>query len=248
MTLAPRTPQPLVNAGRALLVAGAALIALAAQAQDRPAPLDVLNLDVSSTSEVVPDLAVVQLAVIREGTDSGALTQEVEQVMAHALAETKSVSGVQGSSGGFSTAPSFDSHGTRIGWQLRATLVLRSRDFGALGKLAGKLSAGSDGLQVAGSGFEISPELRLSEESELVERAIAQFKARAAQASKALGYGGYTIREISVGQAQQGGGPRPMIMARSADKFSGHSTAALPIEADHITLQLDVHGSVQMRR
>jgi hypothetical protein len=39
-----------------------------------------------------------------------------------------------------------------------------------------------------------------------------------------------------------------MIMARSADKFSGHSTAALPIEADHITLQLDVHGSVQMRR
>lgn len=244
-------PDPMNHAARSWwALALALLIAVLAwpvtgTAQDRSVVSDVLNLSGSASAEAAPDLAVVTMTVVRDGADSASLTQDIEQVMTRALADAKSVTAVTAASGGFSTNPHYDSKGARTSWQVRAELILRSRDFVALGKLAGKLSAPTDGLQITSSGFEVSPELRQDVETELVERAIANFKARAAQASRALGYAGYTLREVTVGQAQLSGGPHPMPIRMMAAASSSPSVA-LPLESGRATLQLEVHGSVQM--
>lgn len=213
-----------------------------AQTTERPPLTDVLALDTTVSSEVTPDLATVTLAATREGTDAPAVTNEVNQLLARALAEAKATPGILASTGGYSTYPRFDNKGTRTGWQVRAELILKSRDFGTLGKLAGKLGAS---LQIVGSGFEVSPELRAAEEEKLIERGVQAFQQKARATVKALGLGGYSLREITVGSAQlQGGGPRPLY----AKAAMAESAAPMPIESGRVQLSLTVSGSVQMHR
>ncbi len=219
----------------------------ASAAQERPVVLnDVLNVDATVTSEVAPDLAVVTLAVVREGPDVAPLTKEVNETLAKSFAEAKSVSGVIASNGGYSTFPRYDSRGgqnTRTGWQVRAEMIIKSKDFNALGNLVGKLS---QAMQIAGSSFEISPELRSQENAALIERAARAFQDRAAAATKAFGYTGYSIRQVTLGNAGQSGSPRTMF----ADNTLGRQASAppLPIESGRVTLSLTVSGSVQMRK
>jgi predicted secreted protein len=224
-----------------LLVAG--FTSGGAAAQDRPV-LDILNVESSVVSEVTPDLAMVTLSVVREGSDTTALSQEVEAVLAKALAEAKLAPGVQAATGGFTTSPHLDAKGQRVSWLIRADLILKSKEFTALSRLVGKLSSGSNALQITASDFEVSTDLKQSEESSLIERGIAAFKAKAQAATKALGYASYAIREITLGEVTSAGGPRPLLM----DKLATLGTSGLPLEASRITLQLRVQGSVQMRR
>lgn len=230
----------------------ALVLALAAplqsMAQERVMPLaDVLDLDATVTSEVVPDLAVVTLAVVREGPEVPALTKDVNEALAKAFAEAKAVPGVIAANGGYSTSPRFDSRGattTRTGWQVRGAIVLKAKDFDALGTLVGRLS---QSLQITGSGFEISPDLRNRESTSLIERGVRAFQDKAAAASRAFGYTGYSIRQVNVGSAGQSGGGRVMAMM-DVSAMASKSAAPMPVEAGQVTLSLTVNGSVQMRK
>jgi predicted secreted protein len=212
-----------------------------AGAQDRPPPQDILELSASALSEVPADIAVVTLSVVREGSDVSALTQEADGVLNRALIEGRNVPTVTGSSGGFSTQPRTDRQGNATGWTVHGDLIFRSHDFAALGKLAGKLSGPGFAMQVTSSSFEVSQDLRQSEEGELINRAIAAFKVKANVATKALGYASWTIREVKLG-APDGSGPRPM-MARALSVGG----ASLPLEPGRVNLEVEVSGSVQMR-
>ena len=221
---------------------------LAARAQERGAVLnDVLNVDATVTAEVVPDLAVVTLAVVREGPDVAPLTKDVNETLARAFAEARSVPAVSAANGGYSTFPRYDSRGgqsTRTGWQVRAEMLVKSKDFNALGALIGKLS---QTMQIAGSSFEISPELRAQENAMLIDRAARAFHERAAAATRAFGYAGYSIRQVTLGNAGQSVNPRPMFMEANALARQG-AAPPMPIESGRVTLSLTVSGSVQMRK
>ena len=236
------------SAVRAFVIALAFFGASFSQAQDPPPgnspAVDVLNLDASVSSEIAPDLAVVVMAVTREGIDTAAMTQDVSQILAKAIADAKAIPGVQVASGGFSTSPRYDNKGQRNGWQVRAELILKSKDFGTLGKLVGRLSAGMD---IVGNGFELSPELRAAEEARMIDRVVAAFQAKASATVKAFGYSGYGIRLVTLGQASHIGEPRPMMMQAKARAMSA-SAEPMPIESGRVSLQLSVTGSVQMRK
>ena len=223
----------------------ASLAAGTAHAQDRPSVIDVLTLDATVSTEVTPDLAVVMLTAVREGADASALSQEVNQTIARAIAVAKATAGMTVASAGYSTTPRSDNKGQRIGWQVRAGMIVKSRDFTALGKLAGQLSAGDGAPQITGTYFELSPELRASEETGLIDRAAAEFKAKASAAAKAFGYGSYTIREIRLGSPALG--PQPRIAGVATFAAEARSPTPMPIEGGRVTLQLTVSGSVQMR-
>lgn len=229
-----------------LLLAGCIGLAASAYAQDRPAPLDVLELSASASSEVPADTAVVTLSVVREGSDVSALTQDADAVLSHALSEAKAAPSITASSGGFSTQPHNDK-GASVSWTVHGDLILKSHDFAALGKLVGHLTSGAGGMQITSSTFEVSNELRQNEESDLITRAINAYKAKANTASKALGYSSWAIRQLSVGPVSTGGGPRPMFAARTASSFSSSATP-MALEAGRVTLEVSVSGSVQMRR
>ena len=98
-----------------LLIAVAATLLGAspgATAQDRPIPLaDVLELDATVASEVAPDLAVVTLAIVREGAEVAALTREVNEALARAFADAKAVPAVIAANGGYGTTPRYDTRG-----------------------------------------------------------------------------------------------------------------------------------------
>ena len=231
-----------------IVVCASTVVAVhSAFAEERVAPLtDVLNLDATVSSEVAPDLAVVTLAVVREGADVAALTQDVNQTLTRAFAEARSVPSVVAANSGYTTFPRYDSRGgqsIRSGWQVRAEMTLKSKDFTALGTLVGKLSTT---LQIAGSSFEISPELRAREDTALIERGARAFQEKANAAAKAFGYAGYSIRQITLGQAGQSGVPRPIPMMRGA--MVAQESAPLPVESGRVNLSLTVNGSVQMRK
>lgn len=215
-----------------------------AVAQGTPPLVDVLDLDATVTSDVAPDLAVVTMAIVREGPDAAPLTKDVNEALAKALADAKAVRGVTAANGGYSTSPRFESRNgqaTRTGWQVRAEMVLKSRDFDALGSLVGRLS---QALQIAGSGFEISPELRAQESASLIDRGARAFQDKATLATKAFGYAGFSIRQVTVGSAGQSGGR--VFAARESGVMA--NAAPLPVESGRVTLSLTVSGSVQMRR
>jgi predicted secreted protein len=212
--------------------------------QDRPV-LDILNVESSVTTEVTPDLAVVTLSIVREGSDSASLSQDVDTGIAHALSDAKSAAGIQAATGGFNTIPRLDSKGQRVSWQVRADLILKSKEFGALGKLVGRLTTGPNALMIAGSTFEVSSELKQSEESILIEHAVAAFKNKATEATRALGYANFAIREITLGEVTSQGAPRAMMFNGASGVSS--TPSSLPLEAGRVTLQLHVQGSVQMR-
>jgi predicted secreted protein len=223
---------------------GVALAASAgafAQTPEKIPMIDGLNLESTVTSQVAPDTAVIVMAVDKEGTDTAALTAETNQILAKAMADAKATAGVQAASGGYATTQTYNNKGQRTGWHVRAELILKSKDFGSLGKLAGRLSST---MQIAQNSFELSPELRGEEEDKLIERGIAALQQKAKAAVKALGYKDFAVREITLGSARLESQPVPHMRMSAAVA----SAEAMPIESGRVNLQLTVQGLLTMKR
>jgi predicted secreted protein len=213
-------------------------------AQEKAMVKDTLNLDATVSALVTPDLAVVVMAVEKQGPDAAPITTEVNQILAAGLKEGKAVKDVQVSSGGYTTYPRYDNKGQRNGWVVRAEQVFKSKDFVALGKLAGKLAAT---MQIANNSFEVSPELKQAEEEKLIAEGLAKFQSKARAGAKALGYTSYTIKEVSLGSAFEGGGGRPPVPMGRVSMQMKAETADVPMEAGQTRLTLNVNGSVLMK-
>ncbi len=214
-----------------------------AQTPEKPPLQDGLNLEATVTSLVAPDTAVIVMAVDKEGPDTAALTTETNQLLAKALADAKATAGVQAASGGYSTSQIYDNKGKRTGWHVRAELILKSKDFGSLGKLAGKLSST---LQIAQNSFELSSELRAAEEDKLIERGIAALQQKAKAAVKSLGYKDFAVREITLGSARLQNEPQPMMQSMRA--ASAMPQTDMPIESGRVNLLLSVQGWLTMKK
>jgi predicted secreted protein len=248
----PVHPKPLKTLLLAAALSLAALAAVpAARAQTQAMmPMmmkDVLNLDATVQTQVTPDLAVVMLAAERSGADSAGPSAEVTRAINEALKEARAVTGIQASTGGFTTFQRFDNKGQRTGWTVRAEVILKGKDFTALGKLAGKLTqAGPNALQITNNSFEVSTELRNAEEAKLMERAIAEFRRKAQVATSAFGYRKFSIQQVNVGTTSGFVPPQPRPMLRVAAMAAAAPEADMPIQAGSTELSLTVSGSVQM--
>ncbi|MDY0331108.1 MAG: SIMPL domain-containing protein [Thiomonas sp.] len=222
-----------------------------AQAQSAPQSnvvAGVVDLQATAQVEVTPDLAVMHLAAERSGPDPASLTAQVSKSLEAALQRARAVSGVEASSGAFTTQPRWktvNNQSQRDGWTVRAGLVLKSHDFAALGRIAGQLA--QQGFMIESSGFELSKALRDREETALIESAIARFKAKAATAAHALGYGGYTLRTLQI-EPTQGQLPQPRPMMMRAESMVAAESPAVPLATGRTPLQLTVQGSVQLTR
>jgi predicted secreted protein len=228
---------------RLLVLAVTVLCASATFAQTAPEPLNLVRLDAVVSAPITPDTAVLTMAAERSGSDASTITQQINKIMGDAVREAKAVSGVEAITGNFSTNQQYDNKGNVIGWTVRSDLILKSKDFGSLGKLSGNLS---QSLKMVGSGFEVSRELRSREESVLLQRGLEAFQAKAKTAAQTLGFNGYTLRDINIQQAQLEGGnnnPRPMMMARGAMA----DAAPVQIEAGRTAINLTVSGSIQLK-
>lgn len=208
---------------------------------------DALTLDASVATDVIPDLAVITLAAEAQGPDAAAITREVQLAINAALTQAKATAGVAALTGAFSTNQRFSNKGVRDGWTVRAELILKGKDFAVLGTLAGKLA--QQKLMIVGSGFDLSRELRDREEHALIERGIAAFRSKAQTASRAFGFGNFTLREVNLGSINGEARPmQPKVFALRGAATSAADAEPMSIEAGKVTLTLTVNGSVLMSK
>ncbi len=221
----------------------AATTGLWAQTAPWAPPQNVLQLSASGAVDVQQDLLIMSLNTVREGPEAAAVQNQLKAALDAALAEARKTA-VPGQmdvrTGNFSLYPRHNREGKISGWQGSAELVLEGRDFARITNAAGKIQ----GMTLGNVGFGLSRERRASVEAEAQKQAIERFKVKAAELASGFGFGGYTLREVSV-SANEPGFARPRMMAMEAK--SAAADMPVPVEAGKSTVMVTVSGSVQLK-
>ena len=220
------------------LCAAAMDLALAAQPV---APEGQLQISASASQEVAQDVISVVMSTSREGEDAQAVQAGLKQALDAALAEARGsarAGQVDVRTGNFALYPR-RSKGTITGWQGSAELVVEGRDIAAIAQLTGRIGT----LTVARVSYSLSREQREQVEAEVAARAIARYRARAADYAGQFGYGSYVIRDVQVSSGEESP-PVPILRARTMAVEAAE--APLPVEAGKATVTVNVSGTVQM--
>ncbi|EKZ99708.1 putative secreted protein [Cupriavidus metallidurans] len=211
-----------------------------AAAQTVAPPSGVLSLSAQAATEVPTDVVHLTLAAEQEGPEPTAISNALSSRTQAVLAQAKRTSGVEAQSGGFTIHPNTDRNGRISTWRGRSEVILKSKDFAAVSKLAGELASQ---MQVQNIAFSLSRETRLAAEQKLADQAVAAFRDKAQATTKLFGYSGYTIREVSLNES---GGVMPMPRMYAAKAMSDSAGAPIPVEGGKSQVTVSVNGSVQM--
>jgi len=209
-------------------------------------PQDVLQLSAAGTVEVQQDLLVLTLSTTREAADAAAVQAQLKQALDTALGIARAAVQPQQMdmrTGAFGMYPRYGKDGRITGWQGRAELVLQGRDFARITATAGKIQS----MSISQIAFDLSPEARAKVESEAQGKAIEAFKSRAIELARGFGFGGYTLREVTVHSNESAPGPRPRMLAMEARSAAMAADAPVPVEAGKAQVAVTVSGSVQLR-
>jgi predicted secreted protein len=240
MTLKPTLNTMLV----ALSLACAAAPGTAATTDSPPA--HQLSFSASVSLEVPRDVLTVSLQVMRDGHDASAVQSALKQVLDSALNEARKAvepNALAVRTDSFNLSPRYGRDGKPSGWTGTAGLTLEGRDIARVATTAGKLTS----LNIVGTGYSLSRELRERHEAELTAQAIKKFRSRADEMARQFGYSGYQLREVSV-QASDGDlGGRPPVVMMQARTMSADA-APLPTEGGKGLLSATVQGSVTLTR
>ncbi len=214
--------------------------AAVATAQTVPPPAGVLSLSAQAVTEVPTDVVQLTLAAEQEGPEPSAISNALSARTQATLAQAKRTSGVEAQSGGFTIHPNTDRNGKISTWRGRSEIILKSKDFAAVSKLAGELA---NQMQVQSIAFSLSREARQAAEQKLADQAVSAFRDKAQATTKLFGYSGYTIREVSVNES---GGVMPPMPRMYAKAMSADAGAPIPVEGGKTQVTVSVNGSVQM--
>jgi len=221
-------------------------VALPVHAQTPATPANVVQIAASGFTEVSQDWLTMRLNTTETGPNALTVQNQLKAALETALRVAR-VQAQQGllevRTGQFSLYPRYNSAGKVNGWQGTTELLLEGRDIARITETAGKIST----LTLGGVSFSLSRQAQQQLESEVQTQAIERFKARAAEVTKAFGFAGYTLREVSVSSADQGleRPIQPRMMAMEAK--AAMSDMAVPVEAGKSMVNVTVSGSIQLR-
>ena len=221
-----------------------ALLAAGASAQVLPVPENVVQLSAASTVEIPQDLLVIQMQATREGADPARVQAELKAVLEPALAQARREAqpdALEVRTGTFSVLPRYGRDRRIASWVGTAELVIEGTDAARVSEAAGRVP----GMVVANSGFRLSRARRERAEREVQGQAIALFRAKAGEVAKAFGFGGFSLREVSVNAQDVGMAPMARMLAKEANAAA--ADAPLPVEAGKSAVTVNVSGSVQLR-
>lgn len=207
-------------------------------------PENVLNLSATARVEVPQDQVSLRLATTREAPLANAVQDQLKAAVDAALARLRPIAEegqMEVRSGGFTVHPRYGREGRIQTWSGTAELVLEGRDISRITRAA----AGVDSMTVAGIDFGLSPAQQQLAETRAQQQAIERFRAKAGELARGFGFGGYSLREVTVDSSEQGPPPRPRMMALEARSAAADSP--IPVEAGKTTVRVTVSGSVQMQ-
>lgn len=224
--------------------AGTANDSGSARSATAPAPeFPQLNLSAEAWREVAQDRVAVVLAASHEAQDPGPAQAQVNRQLEPVLARLKGLENIEVQSAGYRTDPVWKDSRI-VAWRARGAIRLAAAPSEAFNALVGELAGA---LNVESVSHFLSREARTAVEQSLIADAVAAFRAKADAATSALGYAGWTVRALSVGDSG-GGQPEPMPKVMMARSVAADSAAPMPIAEGRTTVSVNVSGTVVLGR
>lgn len=211
-----------------------------AMAKDTPQGYDQINLSASASSDVDNDVLTAILYFQKEGSDTSALSDEVNKNITAAVQRAKQTPGVKVQTLAYRSDPVYRQD-KLWGWRVRQSLRLECSDVAGLSALLGQLQAT---LALESIGYAISPEKQKAAEDKLIAEALDAFQKRAELVTRQLGRSKYRLVQVDV---NTGDAPiRPMMM-RSAVMAMEAAPAPPSLEAGTRTVQVKVSGTIELQ-
>lgn len=217
-----------------------ALLAPACAAADEGDTYNRVSFGVDSARDVENDWATAVIGVTHEDTDPARLADRINQDVQWGLKRAKSEQAVQVRTGGYRTHPVSDPKQNRLRrWRGGQDLVIESGDPKALSTLLGQLQ---EKLQLQSLAFSVSPERRRAVEGEIIDEALAAFRARGERVQNKLGAKRYELVDVRI----DAGSSRPPPMPMRARTMMSESAAAPALEAGTSKITVQVHGTIEL--
>lgn len=241
----PSRLRPLAACVGCAIWVGALTSAVAAEPAKASPVANVVAISASASQEATQDWLTMTLTATRDGNEAAAVQAQLSQAVKEALAIAKPMAAggvLEVRTGSFGVYPRQNSSGRIIGWQGSAEVILEGRDFLRISTTAGRVASMDTGQVV----FSLSADARRKLESEIQAQAIERFKTKASDVARSFGFGGYALKEVSVGTDDQG--VRPMLrQAMSSVTKMSLSEKAVPVEPGTAQVSVTVSGSIQLQ-
>ena len=223
---------------KALLLAALAAATAAAPAVAEPLNYNVIEFSESASAEVQQDTMIIGLEVNR------AFMQKYNQLTRHISANKVLKSELQGRRAN----PLYqykNGKQTQIGWQESAQIRVESTDFTAINQL---IAQAQNDAALQYTQFSVSKKKREAVIDEVSKAALKRFQARADTLVQTLGFRGYKIVHLNLGQignqSAEYAAPAPMMMrAAKADSMGGMPETTNPGTEE---IRITVNGTIQM--
>jgi predicted secreted protein len=200
-----------------------------------------VSFRVEARREVANDWATARFSILAEGKDPAVVANSVNSQMTAALVKAKGTKDIEIRSGSYVTQPVYD-NGRVVRWRARQELRLESGDVDRLSKLIGTLQGES--VSLSGIVFSVKSETRDALEGELINEALAAFRARASLIAKGMNAADWSLVGLSVGRS--GGEPQMVHMRAEADMMSMSQSAPPAFEAGTSDIRIQIDGSVEL--
>ena len=216
------------------------LVTVAGAAADEGDSYNRVTFGVDSAREVENDWASAVIGVTHEDTDPARLADRINQDVQWGLDLAKAERAVQVRTGGYRTHPISDPKQNRLRrWRGGQDLVIEGRDVKALSALLGRLQ---EKLQLQSLSFSVSPERRRAVEGEIIDAALAAFRARAERVRAKLGAKSYELVNVQIGT----GSSRPPPMPMRAMAVMAEAATAPALEAGTSKLTVHIQGTIEL--
>jgi predicted secreted protein len=215
------------------------LLTLPLQADENNLHYDQISLTAEASQETDNDTLVAVLSAHQEGSDPAALGNSVNRLISEAVAQAKKVPEIKLQTLGYQTSPRYQQQ-RLIGWRVKQSLRLQSRDGEKLSQLISRLQRK---LALDSISYSISDELRRDVEERLISQALAAFQQRAQLITEQLGRKTFRLVDMQIHTSHQP--VSPMRMREGVMAMDAMATPSL--EAGTQTLRVEISGRIELQ-
>ena len=227
-----------------LATAGFAFVAVGAHAQmpmsGAPQPPSV-TVTATATTAIANDRLGATLRAEAENANPVAAASQVNAAIAAALANAKAYPAVKVATAGYFTQQ-IAQKGQPTRWHVTQSITLEAGDFTQAATLMTRLQD-QGGLLLSSMSFSISETSRRKAEDSVTQEALKSWQARAEQAARGLGFGGWRVGHVTV-QTSGGGPVYPQMRAQAMAAPGG---APVAVEAGTTEVMVTVSGDAVLQ-
>jgi predicted secreted protein len=199
----------------------------------------LINLDAAAEIAVDNDELYVQLQVVEQGPQTAKLTQMVNTKTTLLLDAIKHFPAIEAKTTQYTTRPMYRD-GKIYQWQVTQTVALKTQTFSQMSELIADIDSLA---QIQSMQFRVSTHETERVKNQLIQQAIAQFKAKARLITESLGKTDYVLVNMNV-DTPYANTPQPML-ERSVMMAADMKSVPAAIQGGTNLVRVSVSGSIQ---